>query len=52
MWMETDISQLDITSKLRVPYEGLHMIWRKIDPLDYELYIYLIKRIRLCIIID
>ena len=39
VWMETDISQLDITPKLRVPYEGPYMIWRKIGPLDYELYI-------------
>ena len=39
VWMETDISQLDITPKLRVPYEGPYMVWRKIGPLDYELYI-------------
>ena len=39
VWMETDIRQLDITPKLRVPYEGPYMIWRKIVPLDYELYI-------------
>ena len=38
VWLETDISQLDITPKLRVPYEGPYMIWRKVGPLDYELY--------------
>ena len=39
VWMETDISQLDIAPKLRVPYEGPFMVWRKVGPLDYELYI-------------
>ena len=39
VWMQTDISQLDVTPKLRVPYEGPYMIWRKVGPLDYELYI-------------
>ena len=39
VWMETDISQLDIATILRVPYEGPFMVWRKVRPLDYELYI-------------
>ena len=39
VWMETDISQLATAPKLRVPYEGPFMIWRKAGPLDYELCI-------------
>ena len=39
VWMETDISQLATAPKLRVPYEGPFMIWRKTGPLDYELCI-------------
>ena len=39
VWMETDISQLDIAPKLRVPYEGPFVVWRMVGPLDYELYI-------------
>ena len=31
VWMETDISQLDIAPKLRVPYEGPFMVWRRVD---------------------
>ena len=36
VWMETDIGQLDITPKLRVPYKGPYMIRKQLDPLDYE----------------
>ena len=32
VWMETDISQLATAPKLRVPYEGPFMIWRKTGP--------------------
>lgn len=39
VWMETDVGQLDITPKLRVPYEGPFMVWRRVGPLDYELYL-------------
>ena len=39
VWMETDISHLATAPKLRVPYEGPFMIWRKTGPLDYELWI-------------
>ena len=39
VWLETDIGQLDVTPKLRVPYKGPYMIWRVTGPLDYELYI-------------
>ena len=39
VWLETDISQLDVAPKLRVPYEGPYMVWRITGPLDYELYI-------------
>ena len=39
VWMETDISQLATAPKLKVPYEGPFMIWRKTGTLDYELCI-------------
>ena len=38
LWLETDISQLDITSKLWDPFEGLYMIYKRLCALDYELY--------------
>ena len=38
--METAIGQLDITPKLRVPYEGPYMIWKWLGPLDYEVHMF------------
>jgi hypothetical protein len=35
VWYQTDISQLHITPKLRVPYEGPHLVLRKLNDLDY-----------------
>ena len=40
VWMETDIGQLDITPKLRVPYEGPYMIWKQLGPLNYEVHMF------------
>ena len=37
--METDIRQLHVAPKLRVPYEGPYMILKKLGTLDYELYL-------------
>ena len=34
--METDIGQLDIAPKLRVPFEGPYMVWKWLGALDYE----------------
>ena len=36
--METDIGQLNIAPKLRVPYEGPYMIWKWLGALDCELH--------------
>ena len=38
VWMETDIGQLNIAPKLKVPYEGPYMIWKQLGALDYELH--------------
>ena len=40
VWMETNIGQLDITPKLRVPYEGPYMIRKWLGPLDYEVHMF------------
>ncbi len=38
VWLETDISQLDVAPKLHVLFEGPYMVYRKLSDLDYELY--------------
>ena len=38
MWMETDIGQLHIAPKLRVPYKGPYMVRRWLGALDYEVH--------------
>ena len=38
VWLETDVGQLNIAPKLRVPYEGPYMIWKQLGALDYELH--------------
>ena len=37
VWYQTDISQLHITPKLRVAYEGPYLIIQKIGDLDYQI---------------
>ena len=34
VWLETDRGQVDVTHKLREPYEGPYMIYEQIGPLD------------------
>ncbi len=38
MWLETDISQLDVAPKLCVPFKGPYIVYRKLSHLNYELY--------------
>ena len=40
VWMETDIGQMDITPKLRVPYEEPYMVWKHLGLLDYEVHMF------------
>ena len=40
VWMGTDIGQLDVTPKLRVPYEGPYMIWKWLGLLNYEVHMF------------
>ena len=40
VWMETDIGQLDVTPKLRVPYKGPYMIQKWLGPLNYEVHMF------------
>ena len=37
VWLETDISQLMITPKLRNPYEGPYVVLERIGKLDYSI---------------
>ena len=39
VWLESSAGQLDITPKLRVPYEGPFMVFKQIGGLDYQLYL-------------
>ena len=39
VWLETDIGQSKTAPKLRVPYEGPSMVWKRMGPFDYDLYI-------------
>ncbi len=38
VWLETNISQLDVAPKLCVPFKGPYMVYRNLSDLDYELY--------------
>ena len=40
VWMETDIGQLDVTPKLKVPYKGLYMIQKQLGLLNYEVHMF------------
>ena len=40
MWMETDIGRLDIAPKLKVPYKGPYMVWKRLGALDYEVHMF------------
>ena len=40
VWMETNIGQLDIAPKLRVPYERPYKIQKQLGPLNYEVHMF------------
>ena len=40
VWLETDIGQLDIAPKLRVPYDGPYMVQKQLGALDYEVHMF------------